>query len=99
MINHQGAIHVPAYFEDEDGNRSYFTNAIVNTSNISGTKKPNKNTVEVDGVWLDVRLGMGVQPQYFVSRSMQMGTLTTFPYISEGKALLEKVVSGKSTRY
>ncbi len=99
MINHQGSIHVPAYFEDEDGNGSYFTNAIVNTSNISGTKIPNKNTVKVDGVWLDVRSGIGVQPQYFVSRSMQMGTPTTFPDISEGKALLEKVVSGKSTRY
>lgn len=89
----------PCYLEDEDGNGNYFTNAIINTSNISGTKIPNKNTVKVDGIWLDVRSGIGVQPQYFVSRSMQSGTPTTFPDISEGKALLDKVVSGKSTRY
>jgi len=89
----------PCYLEDEDGNGNYFTNVIINTSNISGTKIPNKNTVKVDGIWLDARSGIGVQPQYFVSRSMQVGTPTTFPDISEGKALLEKVVSGKSTRH
>ena len=89
----------PCYLEDEEGNGNSFTNAIINTSNNSGTKIPNKNTVKVDGIWLDVRSGIGVQQQYFVSRSMQVGTPTTFPDISEGKALLEKVVSGKSTRY
>lgn len=89
----------PCYLEDEEGNGNYFINAIINTSNISGTKIPNKNTVKVDGEWLDVRSGIGVQPQYLVSRSIQMRTPTTFPDISEGKVLLEKVVSGKSTRY
>jgi hypothetical protein len=89
----------PCYLEDEDGNGSFFTNANVYISNISGTKVPNRNSVNVDGTWLDVRSGIGVQPQYSVRRSLQVNTPTVFPDISEGKALLEKVVAGKSTRH
>jgi hypothetical protein len=89
----------PCYLEDEDGNGNFFTNANVYTSNISGTKIPNKHSVKVDGAWLEVRSGIGVQPQYSVGSSLQMNTPTTFPDISEGKSLLEKVVAGKSTRY
>lgn len=89
----------PCYLEDEDGNGNYFTNANVNTSNISGTKIPNKHSVKVDGAWLDVRSGIGVQLQYSVGRSLQLNTPTALPEISEGKMILEKVVAGKSTRY
>jgi len=89
----------PCYLEDEDGIGNFFTNANVYTSNISGTKIPNKHYVKVDGAWLDVRSGIGVQSQYSVGRSLQMATPTAFPDISEGKTLLEKAVAGKSTRY
>jgi hypothetical protein len=89
----------PCYLEDEDGNGNFFTKANVYTSNISGTKIPNKHSVKVDGAWLDVRSGIGVQSQYSVGRSLQMATPTVFPDISEGKTLLEKAVAGKSTRY
>jgi hypothetical protein len=89
----------PCYLEDEDGNGDFFINADVYASNISGTKIPNKHTVAVDGAWLDVHSGIGVQPQFLSGRSLQMKTPTVSPDISEGKILLEKVVAGKSTRY
>lgn len=89
----------PCYLEDEDGNGNFFTNANVNASNISGTKIPNKHSMKVDGAWLEVRSGIGVQPQYSAGRSLQINTPTTFPDISGGKMLLENVVAGKSTRY
>jgi hypothetical protein len=89
----------PNYLEDEEGNGAFFTNAYIYSSNISGTKIPDKHSIRVDGAWFDVRSGLDVQPQYLIERRLQLETPTAFPDVSEGKALLEKVVAGKSTRY
>jgi hypothetical protein len=88
----------PSYLEDEDGKGTFFTNAYVYASNISGTKIPNKHSVKVDGAWLDVRSGIDIQTQYSVESRLKVNTPTSFPDVSEGKALLEKAVVGKSTR-
>jgi hypothetical protein len=89
----------PSYLEDDEGERAFFTNAYIYASNISGTKIPNKHSVKVDGAWLDVRSGLDIQTQFSIERRLQLNTPLAFPDISEGKALLEKVVAGKSTRY
>jgi hypothetical protein len=89
----------PSYLEDDEGERAIFTNAYIYASNISGTKIPNKHSVKVDGAWLDVRSGLDIQTQFSIERRLQLNAPPAFPDISEGKALLEKVVAGKSTRY
>jgi len=88
----------PNYLEDEEGMGTFFTNAYVYASNLS-RRPPDKHTIRVDGVWLDVRSGISVQSQYSVERRLQVDTPSTVPDISEGKALLDSVVAGKSTRY
>lgn len=89
----------PAYLEDASGHGIYFTNIYSYSSNISGTKIPNKHTISVEGSWLNVRSGIQIQDSYSVEQRFQLIKPVSFPDISEGKALLETIVKGKSTRY
>jgi len=89
----------PSYLEDEDGKGTYFTNAYVAAYNPTGTKIANKHVVTVEDSWLRVRTGISIQINAKSEYRLQLGKPTTFPDISEGKALLESKVAGKSTRY
>lgn len=88
----------PAYLVEENGSGEYFTQALINSSNISGTRVPNRHTISVDGSWLKIRSGTSVQENFTTSRVVIVAKPSTTPDISDGKALLEKVVEGKSTR-
>jgi hypothetical protein len=68
------------------------------SSNISGAKIPNRHSISIEGSWLKVRSGIPVQTSYSVEKRLQLIKPATFPDISKGKELLEKVVEGKSTR-
>jgi len=88
----------PSYLEDGNGVGIYFTNVYAYSSNISGAKIPNRHSISIEGSWLKVRSGIPLQTSYSVEKRLQLIKPATFPDISKGKELLEKVVEGKSTR-
>jgi chemotaxis protein histidine kinase CheA len=88
----------PSYLEDGNGVGTYFTNVYAYSSNISGAKIPNRHSISIEGSWLKVRSGIPLQASFSVEKRLQLDKPATFPDISEGKELLEKVVEGKSTR-
>ena len=89
----------PRYLEDEDGKGMYLTNVYVAPNNPTGSKIPNKHIVSVEGTWLKVQSGLQPQPSAKFEYRFQLQKPTQFPDITEGKALLEAKVSGKSTRH
>jgi len=89
----------PSYLEDEDGKGMYLTNVYVAPNNPTGSKIPNKHMISVDGTWLKIQSGLQPQPSAKLEYRLQLQKPTQFPDITEGKALLEAKVSGKSTRY
>lgn len=89
----------PTYLEDEDGKGSYYTKAYVGAHNPTGSKIANRHAITVEGSWLRVRSGIPVQPSAKADYWVQLSKPSAFPDISGGKALIEKAVSGKSTRY
>ena len=88
----------PSYLEDGDGKGTYLTNAYVGVHNPTGTKIPNKHSIAVENSWLRVRSGISIQATAKPEYRLQLQKPTQFPDITEGKALLEAKVSGKSTR-
>lgn len=88
----------PTYLEDEDGNGAFFTNAYVGVHNPTGSKVANRHAISVDGSWLRVRSGIPVQSAAKSEYRLQLGIPSSFPDIRGGKAVLEKAVTGKSTR-
>ena len=88
----------PSLLEDEDGNRTYLTNVYVGAHNPTGTKVANKHNISVEGSWIRVQSGIEVQPSARSEYRIQIQRPSTFPNIDEGKALIEKHISGKSTR-
>ena len=88
----------PSYLEDGNGVGAYFTNVYAYSSNISGAKIPNRHSISIEGSWLRVRSGIPLQASYSVEKRLQLIKPTTFPDISKGKELLERIVDGKSTR-
>ena len=89
----------PTYLEDEKGNGTYFTNVFVVASN---TETPNtvpvRHKLTVEGSWL--RVESGIQPQVNTRSTyrLTLGKPATGPDIETGKALIRRVVEGKSTR-
>jgi hypothetical protein len=88
----------PSYLEDGNGVGTYLTNVYAYSSNISGAKIPNRHSISIEGSWLRVRSGIPLQASYSVEKRLQLMKPTTFPDISKGKELLERIVDGKSTR-
>ena len=85
-------------YANENGIGIYFTNVYAYSSNISGAKIPNRHSISIEGSWLKVRSGIPLQASYGVEKRLQLIKPATFPDISKGKELLEKIVEGKSTR-
>lgn len=89
----------PTYLEDEDGKGTFYTKAYVFAGNPTGSKIANRHTIAVEGSWLRVRAGIPIQVAAKADYWVQLGRPSAFPDISDGKALIEKAVAGKSTRY
>ena len=89
----------PTYLEDADGKGIYFTNAYVAAHNPTGSKVANKHTISLEGTWLKVRSGIAIQDAAKPEYRLQLSKPAQFPDITDGKALIESNVSGKSTRY
>lgn len=89
----------PTYLEDEEGKGIHFTNVYVHAHNPTGNKVANRHLITTEGSWLKVRSGIPVQATAKVEYRIQLEKPKEFPDISAGKALLESVVTGKSTRY
>ena len=89
----------PTYLEDADGKGIYFTNAYVAAHNPTGFKVANKHTISLEGTWLKVKSGIAIQDAAKPEYRLQLSKPAQFPDITDGKALIESKVSGKSTRY
>lgn len=89
----------PTYLEDDDGKGIHFTNVYVHAHNPTGNKIANRHQISTEGSWLKVRSGVPVQTSAKVEYRIQLEKPKEFPDISAGKALIESVVAGKSTRY
>jgi hypothetical protein len=89
----------PTYLEDADGKGIYFTNAYVAAHNPTGSKVANKHTISLEGTWLKVKSGIAIQDAAKPEYRLQLSKPAQFPDITDGKALIESKVSGKSTRY
>jgi len=89
----------PTYLEDADGKGIYFTNAYVGAHNPTGSKVANKHAISLEGNWLKVRSGISIQDNAKSEYRLQLSKPAQFPDITDGKALIESKVSGKSTRY
>jgi hypothetical protein len=89
----------PTYLEDADGKGIYFTNAYVAAHNPTGSKVANRHTISLEGTWLKVRSGIAIQDTAKPEFRLQLSKPSQFPDITDGKALIESKVSGKSTRY
>jgi len=89
----------PTYLEDADGKGIYFTNAYVGAHNPTGSKVANKHAISLEGNWLKVRSGISIQDNAKSEYRLQLSKPAQFPDITDGKALIEGKVSGKSTRY
>lgn len=89
----------PTYLEDADGKGIYFTNAYVAAHNPTGSKVANKHTISLEGTWLKVKSGIAIQDAAKPEYRLQLSKSAQFPDITDGKALIESKVSGKSTRY
>ena len=76
-----------------------FTNAYVGAHNPTGSKVANKHTISLEGTWLKVRSGIAIQDTAKPEYRLQLSKPAQFPDITDGKALIESKVSGKSTRY
>ncbi len=89
----------PTYLEDADGKGIYFTNAYVGAHNPTGSKVANRHAISLEGNWLKVRSGISIQDNAKSEYRLQLSKPAQFPDITDGKALIESKVSGKSTRY
>jgi len=89
----------PTYLEDEDGKGIHYTKAYVGAHNPTGSKIANRHEIKVEGSWLRVRSGIPVQTFAKADYWVQLSKPSALPDISGGKALIEKAVAGKSTRY
>jgi hypothetical protein len=88
----------PTYLEDNEGKGTYYTNVFVAANNPTGDKSVKKHAIEVQGEWLKVTSGIGVQPNAKVEQRVQISKPTRSPDIAAGKALIESVVATKSSR-
>jgi hypothetical protein len=89
----------PTYLEDADGKGIYFTNAYIAAHNPTGSRVANKHSISLEGTWLKVRSGIAIQDTAKPEYRLQLSKPAQFPDITDGKALIESKVSGKSTRY
>lgn len=88
----------PAFLEDEDGKREVFTNVYVGANNPTGDKIPNEHSITVEGSWLRIKSGIGLQANAKSEYRVQIAKPPALPNYDEGKALIDKYVAGKSTR-
>jgi hypothetical protein len=87
----------PTYLEDNAGKGSYYSNVYVDANNPTGDGKAVRHAIEVQGEWLKVTTGIGVQENAKTQR-VQLAKPKNAPDIAAGKALLESVIGEKSNR-
>lgn len=88
----------PAVLEDEDGKKDVLTNLYIGANNPTGDGIPNEFSVAVEGSWLRVRTGIGLQANAKPESRVQIQKLAIIPDFEQGKALIDSYVEGKSTR-
>jgi len=88
----------PAILEDEDGNKEVFTNLYVGANNPTGDKIPNEFSISAEGSWLRIRTGIGLQPNSKADSRIQISKPALIPNYDLAKDLIDKYVTGKSTR-
>jgi hypothetical protein len=88
----------PAILEDENGKKEIFTNLYVGANNPTGDKIPNEFAIAVEGSWLRIQTGIGLQQNSKPESRLQISKPTFTPNYESGKALIDKYVEGKSTR-
>jgi Domain of unknown function (DUF3472) len=87
----------PSYLEDNAGKGAYYSNVYVAANNPTGDGKAVRHAIEVQGEWLKVTTGIGVQENAKTQR-VQLAKPKNAPDIAAGKALLESVIGEKSDR-
>ncbi|MEN9517411.1 MAG: hypothetical protein RLZZ159_1277 [Actinomycetota bacterium] len=88
----------PAILEDEDGKQEVFTNVYIGANNPTGDKIPNEHSIAVEGSWVRIKSGIGLQANAKAEYRVQIAKPLSIPNYDEGKALIDKYVYGKSTR-
>lgn len=88
----------PSYLVDNSGRGVHYTNVFVSPNNPTGDGVANMHTVEVQGEWLKVTIGLPVQPNALPEQRLQLRKPSTQPDISAGITLLESIVGEKSDR-
>ena len=88
----------PAILEDEDGKKEVFTNVYLGANNPTGDKIPNEHSIAVEGSWVRIKTGIGLQTNAKADYRVQISKPSVLPNYEEGKALIDKYVEGKSTR-
>ena len=88
----------PAILEDEDGKKEILTNLYVGANNPTGDKIPNEFSISVEGSWLRIRTGIGLQPNSKPESRVQISKPAIIPNYDSAKDLIDKYVEGKSTR-
>ena len=84
----------PTIAETQNGNRDVFTNLYVASS-----KEKNRHKVTVSGSAVIGQVGSEPQSNSQADYRLRLGLPASMPDYSEGKALIENVVKGKSTRF
>jgi hypothetical protein len=84
----------PTIAETQDGSRDVFTNLYVASS-----KEKNRHKVTVSGSAVIGQVGSEPQSNSQADYRLRLGLPASMPDYSEGKALIENVVKGKSTRF
>jgi len=88
----------PTYLENNEGRGGYYSSVFVAANNPTGDQSVNKHAIEVQGEWLKVTTGLGVQPNAQAEQRIQLKKPSSPPDIAAGKALLESVIGDKSSR-
>jgi hypothetical protein len=84
----------PAIAETQDGKKDVLTNLYVASS-----KEKNRHKVTVLGSAVVGQVGSEPQPNAQADYRLRLGLPVSMPDYSEGKALIENIVKGKSTRF
>lgn len=87
----------PTYLEDNAGKGAHYTNVYVAANNPTGDGTAVRHAIEVQGEWLKVTTGIGVQENAKTQR-VQLAKPKSAPDIAAGKALLEGIIGEKSNR-